>query len=88
MQYNKKTIRLSKHAQEQCVERGATEDEVKKAIMEASWEAAKNGKYECKYTFQFSANWIGRHYAVKEVRPIFADEPDEIVVITVYTYYN
>jgi hypothetical protein len=28
------------------------------------------------------------HYATKQVRPIFADEPTEIVVVTVYVYYS
>ena len=27
-------------------------------------------------------------YASKEVRPIFVEEADEIVVVTVYTYYS
>jgi hypothetical protein len=26
-------------------------------------------------------------YATKQVRPIFVDEPEEIVVVTVYVYY-
>lgn len=26
-------------------------------------------------------------YATKQVRPVFVDEANEIVVITVYTYY-
>jgi hypothetical protein len=26
-------------------------------------------------------------YATKQVRPIFVDEPQEIVVVTVYVYY-
>ena len=31
--------------------------------------------------------WNGTHYTTKQVRPIFVDEPDEIVVVTVYVYY-
>jgi len=26
-------------------------------------------------------------YATKQTRPIFVDEPEEIVVVTVYVYY-
>ena len=27
------------------------------------------------------------HYAIKRVRPIFVEEPAQIVVVTVYVYY-
>ena len=37
--------------------------------------------------FPFAADWNGRTYATKQVRPVFVDEPNEIVVVTVYTYY-
>lgn len=89
MKYSgKKPIRLSKHAKEQCRERGAKESEVKKAIIESSWQQAKNNRNECKYSFQFNDDWNGKRYAIKEVKPIFVEEKDEIIVITVYTYYN
>jgi len=31
--------------------------------------------------------WHGIVYATKQIRPIFVDEPEEIVVVTVYVYY-
>jgi len=34
-----------------------------------------------------STAWNGRHYAAKRVRPVFVEEDNEIVVITVYTYF-
>ena len=37
--------------------------------------------------FAFEDCWNGRFYAKKMVRPIFVEEEDEIVVITVYVYY-
>ncbi|MCW3127703.1 MAG: hypothetical protein JWO03_3361 [Bacteroidetes bacterium] len=89
MQYDgNKSIRLSRHAQEQCQERGATEDEVKTAIIEARWAIVRDNRFECKYSFQFNALWGNKYYAIKEVRPIFVEEDNEIVVITIYTYYN
>ncbi len=36
----------------------------------------------------FNREWNGRAYATKQVRPIFVEEANEIVVITVYTYYS
>jgi hypothetical protein len=43
---------------------------------------------ECRKTFPFIREWNRRLYANKEVRPIFVEEADEIVVVTVYTYYS
>jgi hypothetical protein len=89
MMNESKKIRLTYHANEQSKERGASEDEIVIAIRNAEWKPAKKGnRMECKYAFQFNAIWSGNYYAVKEVRPIFVEEETEIVVVTVYTYYN
>ena len=37
--------------------------------------------------FPFGREWNRRWYATKQVRPVFVDEPVEIVVVTVYVYY-
>jgi hypothetical protein len=37
--------------------------------------------------FPFGRKWNGRVYQTKRVRPVFVEEPAEIVVVTVYTYY-
>jgi hypothetical protein len=42
---------------------------------------------ECRKDFLFEAVWNGRHYATKQVRPVFVEEPNEIGVVTVYVYY-
>jgi len=44
-------------------------------------------RLECHANFSFGRSWRGREYLVKQVRPIFVNEPDEIVVVTVYVYY-
>jgi hypothetical protein len=80
-------IRLTKHAREQCEERGATEVEVVRAIEEGSREPAKMGRTLCRYTFPFGGHWQGNLYSAKQVAPVIVEEPDEIVVITVYTFY-
>jgi hypothetical protein len=36
---------------------------------------------------QFNGLWQGRHYAIKQVAAVVAEEPDAYVVITVYTFY-
>jgi hypothetical protein len=37
--------------------------------------------------FAFGREWNGKVYQTKQIRPIFVEEADEILVITVYTYY-
>ena len=82
-----KPIRLTRHAQEQCVERGATQDEVIEAIRTGSREPTKLGRQLCRENFQSIADWNGQHYAIKQVAPVVKEEMNEIVVITVYTFY-
>ncbi len=41
----------------------------------------------CRYNFLFNRKWQSKHYAVKQVAPIIKEESNEIVVITVYTFY-
>ena len=48
---------------------------------------AELGKLECRLEVPFNDIWNGTRYITEQVRPIFVDEPDEIVVVTVYTYY-
>lgn len=82
-----KPIRLSAHAQSYVSRRGFTAEEVEQAIRSGSWEQAELGRLECRKDFTFDNEWNGRRYATKQVRPVFVDEENEIVVITVYTYY-
>lgn len=80
-------IRLSSHAKLQCKERGASEEEVIEAVLHGVREPAKKERYICKYNFRFDACWQGKRYAIKQVAPVIKEEIDEIVVITVYTFY-
>jgi len=84
----RKPIRLSLHASRYATPRGFSLAEVELAIREADWQSTGRGSsLECRKDYAFHAEWNQRFYATKTVRPIFVDEPDEIVVITVYTYY-
>ncbi|MBM4017391.1 MAG: hypothetical protein FJ288_03540 [Planctomycetes bacterium] len=60
---------------------------MEEAIREASWEPALCGKMQCRKNFPYRREWGGKPYATKQVRPVFIEEVDEIVVITVYTYF-
>jgi hypothetical protein len=82
-----KPIRLTKHAFEQCQERGTNEQEVRMAVEQGGREPVKKGREMCRFNFSFNSTWQGKFYAIKQVAPVIVDEPDEIVVITVYTFY-
>jgi hypothetical protein len=68
--------------------RGFTVAEVEEAIQSERWKPAELGRVECRKTFPFGREWNKRIYANKEVRPIFVEEANEIVVVTVYTHYS
>jgi hypothetical protein len=82
-----KDIRLTAHAVEQCTERGATEDEVREAVVRGIREAAKRGRSLHRLNFQYQAEWQGKFYAIKQVAVVAVEEQNEIVVVTVYTFY-
>jgi len=82
-----KPIRFTRHAGEQCRERGAYEDEVVRAVREGAWEPAQRGRMLCRFNFPFGRTWQGKEFAIKQVAPVIVEEEDEIVIITVYTFY-
>jgi len=82
-----KRIRLSTHAREQALERGATEAEAEEAVRKGSREPATRGREMCRYNFVFNRTWQGKRYSIKQVAPVIKEEANEIVVITVYTFY-
>jgi hypothetical protein len=82
-----KPVRLSGHARDNLRYRGATEGEVKETIRTAPWRPAELGRLECQKDSPYGREWNKKVYATKRVRPIFVEEADEIVVVTVYVYY-
>lgn len=83
-----KPIRFSGHALSYTEKRGYTVAEVEGSIQTSPWEPAELGRLQCRKNFAFGRTWNKRFYATKQVRPIFVEEADEIVVVTVYTYYS
>ncbi len=82
-----KRIRLSTHASRYTSRRGFSEEDVCEAIRTAPWEPAERHRMECRKDFPHGRDWNGKIYETKQVRPIFVEEDEEIVVVTVYTYY-
>lgn len=82
-----KPIRLSGHAIEQLFYRGVTEEEVIETISSSTWQPAELERLECRKDFVYEKEWNKKYYKTKQVRPIFAEEETEIVVVTVYSYF-
>ena len=82
-----KSIDFSKHALDQMKERGASESEVIDTIRSGEQVPAKQGRQGYRKNFQYNQVWGGKQYATKQVMAIIVDEPNAIVVITVFTFY-
>lgn len=82
-----KPVRLSGHALQQLEFRGVTSEEILETIRSEQWQPAELGRLECRKNFVYNAEWNGVRYPTKQVRPIFVEEADEILVVTVYVYY-
>ncbi len=82
-----KPIRLTAHAKEQCLERGASEAEVREAIERGIAEPARRGRVMYRLNLPYGANWQGEMYAIKQVAPVAIETENEIIVVTVYTFY-
>jgi Domain of unknown function (DUF4258) len=82
-----KPVRLSNHAAGYLSRRGFTEAEVVETIRAGDWILTRAERWETARDFPYQEDWNGTFYTTKRVRPIFVDEPSEIVVVTVYTYF-
>ena len=80
-----KPIRLSNHALRYAEKRGFSSEEVKEAIRGSPWTPAEygEGRMQCSKEYAFEQDWNGKRYKTKQVRPVFAEEETEIVVVTV-----
>jgi len=66
--------------------RGFTEQEVVRAIRTRPWTPTELGRLDCRLDLPYNDSWNGKHYATRQIRPVFVAEPTEIVVVTVSTY--
>ncbi len=74
-----KPVRLSGHARGYLTRRGFTEVEVINTIGSMPWRSARGGRLEAEQVFPYNGLWNGVFYANKRVRPVFVDNPTEIV---------
>ena len=84
-----KPVYFSNHAKSQMILRGATEEEVEIAVREGKREPAKLGKFKSRHSFAFNSfsPVNQKFYKYKIVESIFADEPEEITIVTVKVYF-
>ena len=82
-----KPVVFTLHARKRTLERGAREEDVVEAIRIGERETAQRGLSLYRLHLEFHREWDGRYYRVQQVAPVVAEEPDRIVVITVYTFY-
>ncbi len=82
-----KPIVFTRHAQERCVRRGASEADVVAAIRNGKREPAQRGLWLYRLNLQYQREWDGTWYAVQQVAPIVDEKEDRFVVVTVYTFY-
>lgn len=82
-----KRVIFSDHALEQMKERGAVKEEVIETVSQGERIQVKKGRIGFRRNFQFSKDWAGRYYAIKQVFAIAAHENDHYIVVTVYVFY-
>lgn len=78
---------ISRHAADQMVQRGASDEEVRETVGTGQPELAKNGRIARRKTFAHGREWRGRWYDSKQVLCIVAEERDALVVVTVLVFY-
>jgi hypothetical protein len=85
-----KRIYFSSHAKLRMLLRGAEENEVILTIRSSKWELINRGRHHCHHQFDFNGTSPinNKFYKYKTVDVIFAEEPTEIIVITVKVYYH
>jgi hypothetical protein len=85
-----KPIHFSRHALLQMSLRGATKAEVEETIGNTRWEPARRGRHQARKSFVFGLpSPINQQvYQFKTVHAIFAEEQEELVIVTVLVYYG
>lgn len=75
------------HARQRMLGRGAREEDVIQAIRTGEREPAHRGLFPFRLNLEYQREWNGKHYAIQQVAPVVAEEPDKMVVVTVNTFY-
>jgi len=68
-------------------ERGASQGEVIETITKGEGIPVRHGRVMYRKNFQYNHKWGNKFYHIKQVMPIVKKEGNNIIVITVYTFY-
>ena len=81
-------VTIIDHARDRMRERGATEDEVMATLSKGTELRAAGGRKVKELVFSFNAVWQGKPYPQKKLRVIYMEQDNDIIAITVYTYFG
>jgi len=83
----RRSIRFSEHALTRIEQRGATQEEVVAAIEHGQLAVSREGRVAFQRNFPYHAWWKGKFYETKQVKPIVAEQGNDLIVVTVYVFY-
>jgi Domain of unknown function (DUF4258) len=81
-----KPIHFSDHVLEQMLRRGVSIDDIAGAIRTEPWRRGRTGWFECRKNVPCRRWWDGVLCDTRQVRVLFAEERDRLVVVTAYGY--
>jgi hypothetical protein len=80
-------VRLHPHARGRLEERGATEEDVRHTVESGERFAAKYGRSGFRRNFLFNREWMGKHYATKQVEAYAVEEQGWLVITVVVKFF-
>ena len=80
-------IRFRPHAHERLIERGTTEEEVKKTVREGEQFEAKFDRVGFRRNIIFNHKWRGQYYTTKQIEAYAVKRSYGWLVISVITRY-
>ena len=81
-------IRIATHTLIRAAERGASQEEIERAISEGTRQPAKGDRQSSSLIIDFDSFRNGKYYKEKKIEVIFVQEGESIITITVYVFYG
>lgn len=81
-------ILYTAHARARMRTRGTSDPEVEASLRMGLEDVANRPKLAKTIILPFGRFWGGRRFEQKKLRVIYAEEGDDLIVITVYVYYG
>lgn len=81
-------IRITEHAKDRAIERGTDEKEIGMVLSGGQEIPLKKGRKYKEKVFVYNKEWMGKMYPQKNVKVVYVEENDQIIVITVKVSYG